>query len=135
MKILLGASDAWSMSHLFHRPSKPAYYIVDCQISAQLLRQTCFSLVINVRLKRHEIVSETCIDFCHTCKVLTSSMIWPFTMGFSSTFQIVQILVHSNFDLVSSVLAVEATEPISEPVTQMALEPINNHLILVQQKR
>ena len=67
--------------------------------------------------------------------VLTSSMIWPFTMGFSSTFQIVQILVHSTFDLVSSILAVEATEPISEPVTQMALEPINNHLILVQQKR
>ena len=28
----LGMSDTWSTSHLSHRPSKPAYYIVDCQI-------------------------------------------------------------------------------------------------------
>ena len=40
-----------------------------------------------------------------------------------------------NFDLVSLLLALEATEPESEPVTQMALELINNHLISVQQKR
>ena len=53
----------------------------------------------------------------------------------SSTFWIVQILVHSHFDLVSSVLALEATEPVSEPVTQMAVELINNHLMSVQQKR
>ena len=53
----------------------------------------------------------------------------------SSTFWIVQILVHSHFDLVSSVLALDATEPVSEPVAQMALELINNHLISVQQKR
>jgi hypothetical protein len=33
------------------------------------------------------------------------------------------------------VLALEATEPISELVTQMAVELINNHLISVQQKR
>jgi hypothetical protein len=33
------------------------------------------------------------------------------------------------------VLALEATEPVSEPVTQMAVELINNHLISVQQKR
>ena len=26
---MLGTSDAWSMSHLSHRPSEPAYYIVD----------------------------------------------------------------------------------------------------------
>ena len=37
--------------------------------------------------------------------------------------------------LVCSVLALEATEPVSEPVTQMAVELINNHLISVQQKR
>ena len=43
-----------------------------------------------------------------------------------STFQIVQILVQSNFELVSSVIALEATEPVSEPVTQMAVELINN---------
>ena len=28
-KIILGTSDAWSKSRLSHRPSKPAYYIVD----------------------------------------------------------------------------------------------------------
>ena len=44
---------------------------------------------------------------------------------------VVQILVHSHFDLVSSLLALEATEPASEPVTQMALELINIHLISV----
>ena len=48
----------------------------------------------------------------------------------------VQILVQSHFELVSLVLALEATEPVvSEPVTQMAVELINNHLISVQQKR
>ena len=31
-KILLGTSDAWSMSRLSHRPSDPAYFIEDCQI-------------------------------------------------------------------------------------------------------
>ena len=29
--------------------------------------------------------------------------------------------IHSHFDLVSSLLALEATEPVSEPVTQIAL--------------
>ena len=52
----------------------------------------------------------------------------------SSTFQIAQILVQSHFELVGSVLALEATEPVSEPVTQMAGELINIHLISVQQK-
>ena len=33
--IILGTSDAWSTSRLSHRPSKPAYYIVDCQISSK----------------------------------------------------------------------------------------------------
>ena len=37
--------------------------------------------------------------------------------------------------VVSSVPALEATEPVSEPVTQMAVELINNHLISVQQTR
>ena len=31
-KKILGMSDACSTSLLSHRPSKPAYYIVDCQI-------------------------------------------------------------------------------------------------------
>ena len=48
---------------------------------------------------------------------------------------IVQILVHSHFDLVSWLLALERTESVSELVTQMAVELINIHLISVQQKR
>ena len=47
----------------------------------------------------------------------------------------IYILVHSDFDIISLLLVLEATEPVSEPVTQMALELINNHLISVQQKR
>ena len=47
----------------------------------------------------------------------------------------VQILAQSHFDLVGLSLALEATEPVSELVTEMALELINNHLISVQQKR
>ena len=31
-KIILGTSDAWSMSHLSQRPNDPAYYIEDCRI-------------------------------------------------------------------------------------------------------
>ena len=31
--IILGTSKAWSMIHLSHRPSEPAYYIEDCRIS------------------------------------------------------------------------------------------------------
>jgi hypothetical protein len=41
---------------------------------------------------------------------------------------------NSHFELVSSVLAIEATEPVSEQVTQMAVELVNNHLISEQQK-
>ena len=45
------------------------------------------------------------------------------------------MLVHSHFDLISLLLALEATELVSAPVTQMAHELINNPLISVQQKR
>ena len=46
----------------------------------------------------------------------------------------VQILVHSHFDLqVSSLLALDATEPISQPVTLITVEMVNIHLISVQQ--
>ena len=38
-------------------------------------------------------------------------------------------MVQSHFELVSSVLALEATEPVPEPVTQMAIELINTNLI------
>ena len=53
----------------------------------------------------------------------------------SSTFKIVQILVQSHFELISSVLALEATEPLAEPIAELAVELINNHLISVHQKR
>ena len=33
-KKILGTSDTWSTSRLSHRPSEPAYYIVDCRISS-----------------------------------------------------------------------------------------------------
>ena len=44
---------------------------------------------------------------------------------------IVQILVQSHFELVRSLLALEATEPVSQPVTQMAVEMININLTSV----
>ena len=31
-EIILGSSDAWSMSHLSQRPSEQVYYIEDCRI-------------------------------------------------------------------------------------------------------
>ena len=31
-KKILGTSDSWSTSRLSHRPSEPAYHIVDCRI-------------------------------------------------------------------------------------------------------
>ena len=56
-KIILRTSDAWSMSHLSQRTSKPAYYIVDCQILGQCKTcifwpaQSCTNFVI---LKVHD---------------------------------------------------------------------------------
>ena len=47
---------------------------------------------------------------------------------------IVQILVNSHFELISSILALDSTEPVSQPVTIMAVEMTNIHLILLQQK-
>ena len=39
-KITFGTSDAWATSLLSHRPSEPAYYIVDCRISGLSGRST-----------------------------------------------------------------------------------------------
>ena len=64
----------------------------------------------------------------HTLKLVLHGVV-------SSTFQIVQKLVHSYFDLVRWILALEATELVSELVTQMAVELINIHLISVQQTK
>ena len=44
-------------------------------------------------------------------------------------------IAHLHFELVSCLLALEATELVSEPVTQMAIELYNIHLISIQQKR
>jgi hypothetical protein len=48
-------------------------------------------------------------------------------------------MISSHFELISSVLALEATEPlaepVAEPVAELAVELINNHLISVHQKR
>ena len=58
----------------------------------------------------------------------------PATMG-CFIYILVKIIVQSHFELISLVLALEATEPVSETVSQMAVEVINNGLISVQQKR
>ena len=50
----------------------------------------------------------------------------------SSTFKIVQSLVHSHFDLVSSVLGLDATEKVSQTLTEITVELINIHVISVQ---
>ena len=39
-----------------------------------------------------------------------------------------------HFELVSSLLALDATELVSQPLTQMVLEMINIHVISVQEK-
>ena len=36
-KKILGTSDTWSMSGLSHQLSEPAYYIVDCRISGDVI--------------------------------------------------------------------------------------------------
>ena len=62
----------------------------------------------------------------------------PYTsLGYTGFIYILDISNSSSitFELVTLVLALEATEPVSELVTQMAVELINNHLISVQQKR
>jgi hypothetical protein len=53
----------------------------------------------------------------------------------SSTFLIFQILVHSHFALVNSLLALDAPEPVSQPVIQMAINMITIHLVWVSQKQ
>ena len=40
---MLGTSDAWSMSRLSHRPSKPAYYIEDCRILGRIIKNSGYS--------------------------------------------------------------------------------------------
>ena len=42
---------------------------------------------------------------------------------------LVQISFHSHFNLVSLLLVLEATESVSEPITQVRVELINNHVV------
>ena len=60
------------------------------------------------------------------CFWLETTIIINIEVGF------IYILVQSHFELVSSLQALEATEPVSQPVTQMAVDLINIHLISVQ---
>ena len=53
----------------------------------------------------------------------------------SFTCEIFQIQFHVHFDLVSWLLALEATELASDVVTKMAVELTNMNLISIQQKR
>ena len=56
---------------------------------------------------------------------------WDLKSALVCFIYIVQILVHTHFDLVSWLLDLEATEPVSETVTQMAVGLINIYLISV----
>ena len=63
---MLGTSDAWSTIRLSHRPSEPAYYIVDCRILKVQSRRTqvqtqspekfhilsCFVIVFPLNIKK-----------------------------------------------------------------------------------
>ena len=72
------------------------------------------------------------LHFTLFCEVVGSFKLADSQRVVSSTFWIVQILVHPEFDLVSLLEALEATEPVSEPVTQMVVELMKNHLISLQ---
>ena len=79
------------------------------------------------------------VDKCHMDRPFKSLLFSYFaTCGFCQKSPaptkdcFIYILDSSNS---SSLLAIEANALVSEPVTQMALELINNHLISVQQKR
>ena len=50
LKIMLGTSDDWSMSHLSKRTSKPANYIVDCRILKHPLMVALFCGTILISL-------------------------------------------------------------------------------------
>ena len=91
-----------------------------------LLPSSCHAVVMHSKRS-----SNSVFIACRAIIVQFSRCYWVV----SSTFQVVQILVQSHFELVNLILALEATELASEPVTQMAVELINNHLISVQQKR
>ena len=43
---ILRTLDAWSMSHLSHRPSEPAYYIVDCWIFTRLFNDQLIKVTL-----------------------------------------------------------------------------------------
>jgi hypothetical protein len=53
----------------------------------------------------------------------------PSYPGYNGALTVVQILVHSHFDIASSVLALDETEKVSQAVTERAVELINVRLI------
>ena len=65
--------------------------------------------------------SDTIQDFLYKLDMKPHMHIGSFLLH---SMQIVQILVHSHFDLVSWLLALEATEPVPEPVLEPVPEPV-----------
>ena len=61
--------------------------------------------------------------------------IWYRLRGVSSVPFPFQFPFQLHCELVSSLLALDATELVSQPLTQMVVEMINIHVISVQQKR
>ena len=110
--------------------------VKSCSLEVESLINTCCRLhtssveEFSVCTFKISLIQVTAHEFVINFGYLTSDNVQYFYL-----IQIVQILVHSHFDLVSSILILEATEPVSETVTQMVVELINNHLISVQLER
>ena len=87
-KIILGTSDAWSMSYSSQRPSKPAYCIEDCRIFAGVFE------------------SEPFYFMCFMCLVQVWKLICVTennpSMNFLHTFHLLEMLYqHSYFGLIN----------------------------------
>ena len=65
-KKILGTSDASSMSRLSHRPSEPAFYIVDCRILDVLARVMVYQIFHTCAMQYDSYMS------CSLCKVCTA---------------------------------------------------------------
>ena len=90
------------------------------------------SISIGLTLK---LASNVIFD-CQLCCSLTSRRVFFVFREVISPIPFCPVLTYDCARrVVSWPLALKATEPVSEPVTQIAAELINNHIISVQQKR